>query len=401
MVSEQTRAPHAPVAETRAPHLNTDPHRKVGWLELFYDLVYVATIVQLGNKLSDDVSVEGFVAFALLFVPIWWVWMGTTFYANRFVADDLPHRLLVFAQIFIVSALAITVFDGLGSTSAGFAVAYAAARGILVLMYLRASAFVPEARALTLRYAAGFSLAAVIWLVSAFVPPPLRFVLWVIGLAIDFYTPLSPGSIKLQRQLPPSPHHLPERLGLFTIIVFGETFIKVIGGFAGEEEFVIESIIAALLGLGLVGGLWWTYFENIAERAVNWARGAQGWIYMHLPLQLGLIALAVGIYKLVTAHSPIPDAKYRLLICGAVAIILLAVGVIELFTVKRAGEKDDNLAFILRIGGAVIALGLGLFGAGLNQIALMAILAVISLAQVVIDVTRREYDIQPAQEIEV
>ena len=135
------------------PHLNTDAHRKVSWLELFYDLVYVATVVQLGNKLSEDVSLEGVLGFVVLFIPIWWVWMGTTFYANRFVADDLTHQLLVFAQIFVVSALAIHVFDGLGETSAGFAVAYAAARGLLVLMYLRAAHFVEVARPLARRYA--------------------------------------------------------------------------------------------------------------------------------------------------------------------------------------------------------------------------------------------------------
>jgi low temperature requirement protein LtrA len=98
------------------PRLNTDAHLKVTWLELFYDLVYVATIVQLGNKLSDNLSLEGFFGFILLFVPIWWVWMGMTFYANRFVADDLPHHLLVFAQIFVVAVLAINVYDGLGTT---------------------------------------------------------------------------------------------------------------------------------------------------------------------------------------------------------------------------------------------------------------------------------------------
>ena len=74
----------------------------------------------MGNKLSEDVSATGFLGFVLLFVPIWWVWMGTTFYANRFAADDLTHHLLIFAQIFVVSALAIHVFDGLGETSAGF-----------------------------------------------------------------------------------------------------------------------------------------------------------------------------------------------------------------------------------------------------------------------------------------
>lgn len=389
-------------ATAKTPHLNTDVHRKVSWLELFYDLVYVATVVQLGNKLSEDVSDVGFLGFVLLFVPIWWVWMGTTFYANRFVADDLTHHLLIFAQIFVVSALAIHVFDGLGETSTGFALAYAAARGILVLMYLRAAHYVEAARPLARRYATGFAVAALIWLVSAFVPPPLRFVLWGIGLAVDFYTPLSPGSVRLQKQLPPSPHHLPERMGLFTIIVFGESFIKVIGGFSGHEiEF--ERLIVALLGLILVGSLWWVYFQNVAERAVNWSRGAQIWLYTHLPLQLGLVALAVGVYKLVTIHEEgLPD-KYRLLISGAVAISLVSISVIEMFTVKSEGERQGRPEFYLRIAGAVAVLLIGVFGGGLDEMVVMLLLAVIGFAQVAFDLIRRaghdEFEVEP--EIEV
>jgi len=364
----------------KVPHLNTDPHHKVSWLELFYDLVYVATIVQLGNKLSEDVSVTGFVGFVVLFVPIWWVWMGTTFYANRFAVDDLPHHLLVFAQIFVVSILAIHVFDGLGETSTGFALAYAAARGILVLMYLRAAHYVEVARPLARRYATGFALAALIWLVSAFVPLPLRFVLWGIGLLVDFWTPLSPGSVRLQKELPPSPHHLPERMGLFTIIVFGESFIKVIGGFSGHEiEFI--RLIVALLGLVLVGSLWWIYFENIAERAVNWARNAQVWLYMHLPLQLGLVALAVGVYKLVTVHEEgLPD-KYRLLICGSVMLALIAISIIELWTVKDGAERRSE--FFLRIAGAAAALAIGIFGGGMDEMLVLLLLAAIGVVQVV------------------
>jgi low temperature requirement protein LtrA len=50
--------------------------RKVGWLELFYDLIYVATIIQLGNALSHHISVFGFLAFAGLMVPLWHTWTG-------------------------------------------------------------------------------------------------------------------------------------------------------------------------------------------------------------------------------------------------------------------------------------------------------------------------------------
>jgi len=388
---------HATPTAGKTPHLNTDAHRKVGWLELFYDLVYVATIVQLGNKLSEDISIEGFSTFALLFIPAWWIWMGTTFYNNRFIVDDLPHRALVFGQIFIVSALAIYVYDGLGETSVGFALAYAAARFLLVVMYYRAARFVPAARALASRYAVGFTIAAVLWFISAFVPPPFRFIIWIIGLAIDFGTPLSPQSVKLQRALPPSPHHLPERLGLFTIIVLGESFIKVIGAFAGKE-LEVARVTIGFLGLALVGGIWWIHSETIAERGVSWARrGVQTYIYAHLPLHLGLIALAVGIYKLATQHSEVLPDKYRLLITVAVAICLVSLGVIELWTDRGARLRD----FGLRVVGAVIIIGIGLFGVGLNEFAVIGALLGIVFALAIVNLLRGDITAQSPEPAEI
>jgi low temperature requirement protein LtrA len=221
-----------------------------------------------------------------------------------------------------------------------------------------------------------------------------------LGLLVDFGTPLSPESVHLQRQLPPSPHHLPERMGLFTIIVFGESFIKVIGAFSGHEiEFF--RVIVALIGLVLVGSLWWIYFENVAERAVNWARNAQVWLYMHLPLQLSLVALAVGVYKLVTLHEEGLSDEYRLLVSGSVALALVATSVIELWTLKHEAERRSE--FYLRTVGAVAAVVIGLFGSGLSEIVVMLALAAICLAQVAFDLIPREgtHATEVSHEIEV
>ena len=65
---------------------------------------------------------------------------------------------------------------------------------------------------------------------SAFVPVPLRFVLWAVGLGIDFATPIFAGV--LHAQLAPHSAHLPERFGLFTLIVLGESIVAVVNGVA-------------------------------------------------------------------------------------------------------------------------------------------------------------------------
>jgi low temperature requirement protein LtrA len=182
----------------------------------------------------------GFVGFLALFVPVWWSWTGAAFYATRFDTDDLGHRILTLLQMVGAAVLAVNVSDGFGNDSAGFALSYAAISIILVVEYIRAgkNKSFSSATPLIRRYTRGFLCAAIVWIISAFIPPPFRFVLWGIGLAIDFATPITLG--RLHSQFAPHISHLPERMGLFTIIVLGESVLEVVVGMSNTEfDFIL------------------------------------------------------------------------------------------------------------------------------------------------------------------
>jgi low temperature requirement protein LtrA len=53
------------------PHGAAIFDRRVSFLELFYDLAYVAIIGQAAHHLSDHISVRGAVEFAIIFGLIW------------------------------------------------------------------------------------------------------------------------------------------------------------------------------------------------------------------------------------------------------------------------------------------------------------------------------------------
>ena len=371
-----------------APGGHADEHR-VGWLELFYDLVYVATVIALGDKLSEDVSLEGVLSFVVLFVPIWWSWTGMAFYITRFNLDDVGQRLLVFAQMFAVAVLAISIHDGLGSTSRTFALAYSGARGVLILMYLRAGQMRPAARALAIRYATGFSLAALIWLLSALVPEPARFVLWGAGMVVDFGTPLLPSTRRLQAQSPPSKHHLPERFGLFTIIVLGEAFIKVITNASGMELHTSNALYG-VLALVVAASLWWMYFDNVKGSVVQrTAFAGQVWVYTHLPLVAAITAFGVAAKKIVLLEPDhdLADEK-RLLMSGAVGVALIAVAILDLATTESARELARNRVVFMRLGGAALCLVTGALGGGMGPGMLMAVIAIVCVFQVGADIYR-------------
>jgi len=107
--------------------------RHSSWLENFYDLVFAIIVLQLSINLNLDVSVNGFLSFVALFIPVCWLWIGVAFYATRFGTDDMTHRFLTLLQIGACAFMAVNIPEGLGKNSGWFALSYAATRAILVI----------------------------------------------------------------------------------------------------------------------------------------------------------------------------------------------------------------------------------------------------------------------------
>src|ERR1051325_6072933 len=192
----------------------SDPHseRRVTWMELFFDLIFVAAVAEVGAPLATDYSWAGLLRYSFLFVLIWWAWSGHTLYSTRFDHDDLYQRVLLLLQCFIAAVMAANAKEALDSqSSAGFGAAYAGMRLILVVQYLRARR-VPETRTLTTRYALGFGAAAVLWIVSAVLGTPERYWAWTVALILDFATPWFAAGHSMR--FPPDACHFPERFGL-------------------------------------------------------------------------------------------------------------------------------------------------------------------------------------------
>ena len=320
-----------------------EEERHATWLELFYDLVFVVTISQLSHYLLHEISLSNFFGFLFLFIPVWWSWIGTTFFATRFYSDDLGHRLLLLLQMGGAGAMAINISGAFNNNLSGFALSYAFMRLILVIEYVRVFRTIKSsetANPLVKRYIIGFSIAAIIWLVSAFIPiTEIRFALWVIGLIMDFATPISTS--KLTSKFAPHISHLPERMGLFTLIVLGESIVGIVNGMT-EQIWDVYSVIEASLGLCISFSLWWLYFDSTGRLPIQILREKGRislyliWLYTHFPLVVAITAVGVGIRRLVSSeqHSVLPNSDLWL-ICGSVAISLISQSVLHLISIEQ------------------------------------------------------------------
>ncbi len=372
----------------KKPRLRRDEdehqERKVTWLELFYDLVFVVVIAELSHSLAEHVSVAGVMTFALLFIPVWWVWIGGTFYNDRFETDDLSHRLFTFLQMLPVGAMAVFAHDGLGATSVGFALSYAAARVLIIYLWLRGGLHDAEARPLTTRYSVGFGVSVLLFVISVFVPAPARFMLWGVGLIFDLLTPLT--TLHVQRQLPRlTTSHLPERFGLFVIIVLGESVVGVVQGVAERDSLTWLSALTAALGMALAFGMWWLYFDFIARRRAKpgvWWFAL--WTYLHVPFVMATTALGAGVLNVVSNEDATLPGESRWLLVGAVAMALLTLGVLELVLYRAADEPTRAFISVpLKLISGFIAAGFGFWGAGFGSTTLLSLLLLLVIVNMI------------------
>lgn len=332
--------------------------RRVEWLELFYDLIYVAAFIQLGNALSAEPGAFGVLTFAALFIPIWSAWTSFTFFANRFIVDDFVHRLLVFGQMFAIGGMAIGVGDVFAGRPAAFATCYALVRLFLVALYARAWIQGHGGQSLARRNTLGFGLGAALWITAIFVPWPWIFLVWAAAALVDFAVPLNRRARAESLRYPPDVIHMSERYGLLTLIVLGESFVKVLS--AGAEH----SLSPALAGMGALSllvtfSLWWIYFDDVAgSRIKKGDLTAFVWIYTHLPLALGITAAGVAIKKAALMDPDLAGTgKYRWLLCGALALVFACVTLIDAVTERRVAEaKDEHRVNARAISAAVMLL---------------------------------------------
>jgi low temperature requirement protein LtrA len=319
-----------------------DAERKVTWLELFFDLVFVAAVAQVVEPLREHYTLGELARFAPLLLLVWWAWTGRAAFSTCFESDDVVQRALTMVEIFAVAVMAANARDSLASrSSAGFAAAYAGVRLILLVHYWRAARL--HRRHLGMMCRAGHGLAAGLWLLSALVPLELRLALWIVAFAIDLGTPW----LTLDRtvHLPPHPSHLPERFGLFTLILLGESVVAVMKGIESQDTWSPLAASAAISGIAVLFGIWWCYFEALevtAARAVRSRVDAvrlHTWTYAHFPLYLGIVIIGVGIRRAVThaTHEPLPSDDLLMWMTGIG--LLVAAGMILRSTRRELRAK--------------------------------------------------------------
>ncbi|MCA0423776.1 MAG: low temperature requirement protein A [Proteobacteria bacterium] len=341
-------------------------HHRVGYIELFFDLVFVFAITQLSHALMGHPTLYGLFGVTVVTMAVWWVWIFFCWSTNWADPERFPVRIMLMVMMGAGVVMSASIPHAAEDKAMPFAIAYVfmhLGRGIFMLPIMREYS---EAHYRNFqRVLCWIATASVFWIAGAWFGGKTVFVFWLIALLIEysgpaarFYTPGLGQSGTAEWDIEPG--HFAERCALFIILSLGESIL--VTGATFEKlpwTFPISTAFAA--SLAGTAAMWAIYFSIGQERGVNAMRGsadpgriARAYTYLHLPIVMGIIVTAVG-DEFVLAHATgHADAKTLAASVGGPLLYVLGCGLF-----KRATAGWFPLSHMVGIAALVLMWAFG------------------------------------------
>jgi low temperature requirement protein LtrA len=302
--------------------------QRVTPLEIFFDLVFIYAITQVTLLMSDDPTWSGVGRGLLVLAALWSAWTGYAWLTNTLEPEEGLVRAGVLAAMAAMLVVALAVPKAFGADGVVFGVAYLIVRLLQLGLFAIAMRRDPNLSMTMLRKVPSATLGPLIILAAGFFDGTAQAALWVVALVADYFGSL----LRHGEGLRVSPAHFAERYGLMVIIALGESIVAIGVGAAGEP-LTAGIVAAAVLGILVIGALWWAYFDVYAvegQRLLSEASGAvrfrlarDAYSYLHLPLIAGIVLFALGLKKTIEQFDDPLDTVAAVALCGGLALYFL------------------------------------------------------------------------------
>ena len=146
--------------------------KRVSWVELYLDLVFVLAVAQLGHLIVAEPEMHSVWIALGLFFTLWWTWVGFAVLYNRRGADERWPRILFLVASVPTGVAAVAIEPASVGDSTVFALSLAMTRLVLAVAH-----GVHAEDPLNQRITRACLLSAALFVVSIWVPEPLRYLL--------------------------------------------------------------------------------------------------------------------------------------------------------------------------------------------------------------------------------
>jgi low temperature requirement protein LtrA len=308
-------------------------------LELFFDLVFVLGITQTVSLIAAGHDAESLWRAGLVLAMLWWGWTQFTWTANSIDVRPAGTRIAFFVAMGAALIMAVSVPTAFGDGGIWIVAGYIVVRATGVGLHL-AGTKDPETLASVRLFAAVSWVGPLVFVVGAFVDPPGRSWIWLLGGLLE----LGAAGLVGDSAWRMAAGHFAERHGLIYIIALGEGIVA-IGIVAVGQDF--DGVLAFTMMLAIAGAaaLWWSYFDRFGERVEDELRraGSQGVVARdaysvgHYPMIAGVVLFAAAAEEIVLHPGEPMNDFTRLLLAMSFGLAMVA----------QAGV-------VVRVGGPVL-----------------------------------------------
>ena len=241
--------------------------RKISWLELFYDLVYVIAISTITHSVAQQFSIEALIDYFYLFVIIFWGWLNGSMYHDLHGSEGLRTKLMTLWQMVIVASLVITLHSETKHILFNATIVLLIMQIYITYLWWSVGLYDKEHRRLNKPYTIIYLLSFGLMFMTLFVEQPYIRILFYLTLLLNCSPPfVTYLLLKRKTSALVLSSSMTERLGLFTIIVFGEVVLGVINGAIATHQLNILMWFQFILAISIVFALWWLFFTIVSDK---------------------------------------------------------------------------------------------------------------------------------------
>ncbi|KAG2195996.1 hypothetical protein INT47_011501 [Mucor saturninus] len=303
MIELQAEATRRPFFRHPEPDLSSDigEETAASWLELFYDLFFVATLTQFTHS-HHIADWDSLALYTQWFIITWWAWCASSLYTARFDTDDVVHHIYKFIEMCALIGMAGSSEYFLNSS--GYVYGYIALKSVLAFEYFVVFIVAILAKSksrIALAFYIGANLLSVaLWAASiSILEKGTHRILWYLGVLCEVLVNVI---VRGDKTLSWAASHLAERLGLLSLIVLGENLMGLVTlvSTAGNELIIV---IPNFMAVFCIFGFFFMYFEDFNKEIFLHNKYHQVWVYLHFPLHLCQVAFGISLIDILNIYK--------------------------------------------------------------------------------------------------
>ena len=336
--------------------LNEKDEKKVEYIELIYDLIFVYMIGR-NSSLMHNIE-DGFIApmsfftFVLGTLVIIQIWNFTNFYINRYGSNGFREHIMILVNMFLLYFMGdATRVEWQHWFYYKYNIAWALILLNIFINYLLKYREIKDSKpweAVQISYTM-IMLGSEAFIVLITIPIYAKTGLILAPIALVFGIIFTIISADINSLVPVDFAHLTERAMLYVVFTFGEMIIAISGYFEGEVS--INNIYFALMGFLIVVGLFQSYeilYDHLIDREL--ITNGTGYMMIHLFLIFSLSTLTAALEFM--REEEVALMPKTLFLTGSFILYFVCLFLLGIYMKKRS---RPNPKFIVTIVLMLIA----------------------------------------------